>query len=452
MPEEEDQAIGTLLGFLAGGNAWTDGAGQASGTATAELADLVAQLEPEPDDERGTLDAITDLLDTGTASKAAALVAQLDPGDKRRARRALLALLTHHTTGAGLASKVAALVALLDPEPDEKRETLEVVLTLLRSQTGGLACADMATTVLQLDPEPGDKSRARRALIALLTSYANGAVAADEAMLWRLADNDKGSLTAKLVALVIQLHPTPGDKRRALNVVLTLLEGQATDAAAVSLAAMMAQLDPTPGDKRRALDAVLKLLDDPATDAAAVRQVVNLVRPDLLADHTEGRDADGLAATLIQLDPTPGDKHQARLALLRRLTKSDHPWTASQLADDLTRLDATAEEKHRACEALLGRLKGRPWLVSVVVQLASTPGDKRQVLDALLCLLDLEETGSGAAGQLIDGMAQLDPTALDLSRSRRWAALPTRELLAAVRRNSSLDEWLEVLPLIAAGS
>jgi hypothetical protein len=73
-----------------------------------------------------------------------------------------------------------------------------------------------------------------------------------------------------------------------------------------------------------------------------------------------------------------------------------------------------------------------------------TPADKRKALDALLRLLD-RETDSAAAAQLINCMAQLDPTVHDLSTCHDWAAPPTGQLLAAARRNSSLDEWLERL-------
>jgi hypothetical protein len=496
-PEEKHQAISTQLGLLAGEDTWTAGSSvtdelvqlaqtpeekrqvrravlelltrDIGGLVAERLTGALARLDPTPDDKRQALNALlvsaaidhtqtardrllarAELLallvgqasgtvtaepdhelkalamfgllgtsrpsEAATASKVAAVVAQLDPEprDKRRARRALLALLTHHTTAAETASRVAALVVQLDREPGEKRETLDAVLTLLRGQTNGLAGADLATTVLQLDLEPDDKSKARLALLALLTSYANGAMSAHEAMRWRFADNDKGSLTAKLVALVVQLGPTPGDKRRALDAVLRLVDDSVAHAAAVRLAALVVQLDPTPGDKRRALNAVLDLLDDPATDAAAVRLRVNLVRPDLLDDDTEGQNTDGLAATLIKLDPEPGDKHRARVALLRRLTRSDNYWTVSQLADDLTRLDATAEEKRRACEALRARLD--------------------------------HETRSDMAVMLIDVMAQLDPTVRDLSTCRGWVAPPTGQLLAAARRNSSLEEWLKLLP------
>lgn len=83
--------------------------------------------------------------------------------------------------------------------------------------------------------------------------------------------------------------------------------------------------------------------------------------------------------------------------------------------------------------------------MSVVLQLTPAPQDKRQVLDALLGLL-AHETDSAVAAELIRGVAQLDPTVHDLNTWRTWVTAPTAELLAAARRNSALDEWLEMLP------
>lgn len=82
---------------------------------------------------------------------------------------------------------------------------------------------------------------------------------------------------------------------------------------------------------------------------------------------------------------------------------------------------------------------------------AGTPAirlDKRQAREALLRLL-ASQTDSRMAEELADEMAQLDPTYRDLSTWRIWAAQPTARLLAAVRQNSTLADWLKALPLLA---
>ena len=163
---------------------------------------------------------------------------------------------------------------------------------------------------------------------------------------------------------------------------------------------------PTPGDKRQARDALLALFRE-----------------------GEGWDLDKLASALAQLDPTPGDKRQARDELLNLLTgQTADVVVAMVVAAELTRFDAT-------------------------------PDDMRQARDALHGLLD-RETGGGEAAALIRGLAELNPTVHDLSSWRAWATVPTihtasgpqsalLELLAAVRLNSALDEWLTVLPSLS---
>ncbi len=90
-----------------------------------------------------------------------------------------------------------------------------------------------------------------------------------------------------------------------------------------------------------------------------------------------------------------------------------------------------------------GRLAGR------LGPLDPTAEDKRQARHALLGLL-AGESDSEVAGRLADGLARLDPTVHDLRTWRAWAVPPTAELLAAVRRNSALTNWLAALPSLTS--
>jgi hypothetical protein len=146
----------------------------------------------------------------------------------------------------------------------------------------------------------------------------------------------------------------------------------------------------------------------------------------LLARETTSVDAALLAGALGPLDPTAEDKRQARGALLGRLTRKTNSLRAAELAGALGPLDPTAEDKRQARGALLGRLT--------------------------------RETTSRLAAELADKLAQLDPTVHDLGTPtvhdlgtwRAWAVRPTAELLAAVRRNSALTNWLAVLPSLTS--
>ena len=121
----------------------------------------------------------------------------------------------------------------------------------------------------------------------------------------------------------------------------------------------------------------------------------------------------------------------------------------------MAQLDPTAEDKRQARDALLGLLAGETdggvaeRLAGGVAQLDPTAEDKRQARDALLGLL-AGETDSEVAEQLVGGVAQLDPTVHDLRTWRAWAVRPTAELLAAVRRNSALTDWLAALPSLTS--
>ena len=105
----------------------------------------------------------------------------------------------------------------------------------------------------------------------------------------------------------------------------------------------------------------------------------------------------------------------------------------------MVQLAATAEGKRQARRALLALLVGQAdgWaaseLVAGIVQLSPTAQDKRQARKALLAFLAGPAKGL-LASRLVDDLAQLDPAARDIRAWRAWHALPTVELLAAVRR------------------
>jgi hypothetical protein len=123
----------------------------------------------------------------------------------------------------------------------------------------------------------------------------------------------------------------------------------------------------------------------------------------------------------------------------------------------VAQLATTAEDKRQARDALLALLPGETSglvaasLAGGVAQLDPTADDKRQARDALLALLAHATSGPGAAS-LARAVAQLDPTVHDLRTWRARAVRPTAEMLAAVRRNSALGDWLTALPWLPSPS
>ena len=428
--EDKRQAREALLRLLAG---------QTDVRAAAALAGGLAQLAPTAEDTRQAREALLRLLAGETDVRAAAALAgglaELAPTaeDRRQSREALLGLLADETDGE-TAAALAGGLAQLAPTAEDTRQARELLLRLLAGQDGSWEAEYLALGVAELDPTPEDRRRARELLLGQLTGYP-----------WRL------------VPVVVQLAPTAEDKRQAREALLGLLARGTDGETAAELAGGLAELDPTAEDKRQAREALLRLL----------------------AGQDGSWEAEYLALRVAELDPTAEDKRQAREALLRLLAGQNlRSWEAEYLALGVADLDPTPEDRRRAREALLGLLadetaadldsptdiplSGGPAdelvdeqndelvskLVDVVVELAPTAEDKRQAREALLGLL-ARETDEWLTAELVSGVIQLDPTVHDLSTWRARAIPPTVELLAAVRRNSALDDWLKLLPSLS---
>ena len=441
--EDKRQARRVLLGLLARAtDSWT----------AARLAAGLALLDPTAEDKRQARGALIGLLaraaDSGTAARLAAGLALLDPTaeDKRQAREALLGLLARNIRslridflGGWEGDRLAGGVVQLATTAEDKRQAREALLGLLARATDREAAGRLAAWLALLDPTAEDKRQAREALLGLLARATDSGTAV---LLggW-LAARRAGQGAGRLVTGLALLDPTAEDKRQAREALIGLLARATDSGTAAQLAAGLALLDPTAEDKRQAREALIGLL------ARNIRS--------LRIDFLGGWEADRLAAALALLDPTAEDKRQAREALIGLLARATDSGTAAQLAARLALLDPTAEDKRQAREALIGLL-ARATDSGTAAQLAAglalldpTAEDKRQARVALLGLL-ARETDREAAGRLAGTMAQLDPTVHDLRTWHAWAVQPTAELLAAVRRNSALTDWLAALPSLTS--
>ena len=441
--EDKRQAREALLGLLAG---------QTDGSVAAELVAGVVQLAPTAENKRQAREALLGLLagqtDGSVAAKLVAGVVQLAPTaeNKQWAREALLGLLAGQTDGWLAATLVAGMVEL-DPAAEDKRQVREALLGLLAGQTDGWLAAMLVAGMVELDPAAEDKRQVREALLGLLAGQTDGWLAAmlvagmveldpaaedkrqvREALLGLLAGQTDGSVAAELVGGVVQLAPAAEDKRQVREALLGLLAGQTNGRVAAKLVGGVVQLDPTAEDKRQVREALLGLL----------------------AGQTDGSVAAELVGGVVQLAPAAEDKRQVREALLGLLAGQTSGRVAAKLVGGVVQLAPAAEDKRQAREGLLGLLAGQTngrvaaKLVGGVVQLDPTAEDKRQAREGLLGLLAGHTDGSVAA-ELVAGVVQLAPTVRDLGTWRVWAIPPTIELLAAVRRNSALADWLAAL-------
>jgi NACHT domain len=303
--------------------------------------------------------------------------------------------------------------------PTSNRQVRQALLRQLTGDSDGGKAARLAGTLAQLDPTADEKRQARAALLQQLTYTTSSHVAAE--------------LTGELA----RLDPTAEDKRQARDAVLRLLAGVGwySGRAAALLARTLARVDPTAEDE--------------------IRQAL-----ETLTRETGSREVPPLAAPRIRPGPTAEERRQAQAALLEQLTCETNIYMAADLANKLARLDLTAEDKRQARAAVL-RLLAQPTISSranalrifailagTLARLDPTADELRQARETLLQRL-ARETRSDVARSLASSLAQLNPTAVDLSSWWAWAVSPTVEMLAAVRRNSTLEEWLEVLPSLS---
>jgi hypothetical protein len=492
-PDDKRRALATMLTQLADPDyRLTDWYG-APYLMYVSMPDVLVQLEPTAEDTRQARDALLERLgrerDGTMAVRLIDMLIRLDPAPQAR----------HQVLNAGLQLLLLfadqGLVFSAGPLPEgvmglaqsaeEKHRALDTLLRYFSGQVTMRQAADLAPLAAQLDPTSEDKVRARQVLLGLLK-------APREPVLYETKS------ARNLIAAFLLLDPEPDEVRQACPVILGLLRqaalegkrkrpasdrvgpfagfsGRNYSAMAADLAAALLQLDPSAEAKRQARYDLLGLLTNQdrsgeTADQADLAVMLGKLDPEssdkgqacgallaLLTRNTRGMDVKKLAEALAQLDPTPSDKDQAR-RILHDLLRGRAVHSADQIMAGLTLLDATPDDlcqtREAARDALLAHIGTGDFPtfgtvakdVNVLVQLASTPEDKRKTLDGLLGLL-ARETNSDVARDLIRGIPQLNPTVRDLSSSPTWAASPSRELLAAARRNSTIHEWLTIFSL-----
>lgn len=468
------------------------------------LADGVAQLEPVADDQRQACEVLLSLLSTlargrngSMASQLAEKIMKLTPTtqDKRQVIEALLRILTQHPDNWDAARLADALVELASTV-NEKRQVraallrqlagspnspaTEEILRLVRQQMSQQEMppelrdellqqlttkADrwvapwLASGVGRLEPTAQDKRQATEALLELLAGQSNGGFAAGAAaelagglawldptdedrrrargeLLRLLALQPDQSYAEMLVKRMIELAPAADDKLQARKALLDLLARIADGTVAAEAASGLAQLDPTTDDKRQAIKALLALLNR----------------------KTDGPVAARLANSVAHLDPTADDKRRARAVPLALLATRSGVQAAVELASAIAQLDPTADDKRQARRGLLKMLArtSNGWaaeaLASAIAQLNPTADDKRQAYSALLHLLTRHQIDSLAASKMLDRIVELGGADSNLSGYEGWMRSPTVELLAAVRRNSALVNWIAGLPSLASFS
>ena len=118
---------------------------------------------------------------------------------------------------------------------------------------------------------------------------------------------------------------------------------------------------------------------------------------------------------LCSLEPEPGDLARARGRVLDGLDATESTLGVGWAAESLERLGTEPGDKARACSRVLELLK---------------------------------RGNSADAPQLVRLLSTFSPTAADLADCRSWSIPPGHNLLATIRRNSPLQSWLEIQPML----
>lgn len=478
----------------------------------APLSDGVVRLAPTAEDKRQVRDALLPMLfrrtdQTSVAALTNALVRlHLAEEDHRDVRNALLAMLAGQTNGAVAVTLIETLIQL-DPKQADKRNVRTFVLatlaTLRRQESeGGLSergvPAALIKTLIQLDPTQGDKDEARQALLKLVAEEPASSDATEllglamklgatendkhrmcQALLTLLASNTNAWEISGLANFITILDPSEEEKRQVRQALLAMLVTQTRGSRPAYLAKQLAQLDPTEEEKRQVLDVLLSVLAGRASDPAA--------------DEGMCYFSSDVAEAVIQFNPEPKDRHQALGSLLLLLTRPGassyaasrhlmeqivqlavepvYKRTASEallailscqdrqmhivyIARGLAELATSVEAASKTRKALLALLPAQThmWtsreLAAAVLKLRPGEREKGQVRTALLAQLT-HETDASAAQRLFRSLTQAGCTVRDLKDTQSWAAPPTTDLLAEVRRNSALADWLAFLSSLA---
>jgi hypothetical protein len=151
---------------------------------------------------------------------------------------------------------------------------------------------------------------------------------------------------------------------------------------------------------------------------------------------------------LVELDPEVSDRRRARARLLELL--DEKVGDTKELVDKLVALDPEVRDLARARSRVLDMIDtASPWkmleLADALVALAPEASDLARARASVLAHLDhaypYERT-------LMDVLTLLRPTVGDLTGWVSWPVVPCQELLAAVRRNTPLESWLELMPAL----
>lgn len=376
--------------------------------------------------------------------------------EKHQARATLLDILDDERDGFAIERLVDGVMRL-DPTAEDLRQVREVILSSLSSQRTGRRAGSLVTTLIQLAPTTQEKGQARRSLLHLLSSGLT---------------NRFGSASEVANALP-QLDPTAEDRRLAREALCRRLAYEEVwlDAEGSTIVNELTFLGPTAEEKHLVRDLLLGMLPNHTSYLAGgmvtglisilttpeEKRDVRRVLIKILATHSDYGLIGPLAGGIAKLEPSPKDLQEARNILMRTLVSQTDGYRADHLTYYLLLLNPSATDKQRARNTFAGILEdptnegSASTIASRLIELAETAEDKRLARDVLLKWVArrIQRLEGADPNPVMDKIAQLNPTVRDLRACDSWLIPPSNELLAAVRQNSELADWIAFLPSLS---
>jgi hypothetical protein len=383
-------------------------------------------------------------LEVWTLARALARL-DLEQSEMAQARGRVLDLLDAATESWEVDALTDALVRL-GREQSEMAQARARVLDMFDTIAQPWEVNALGDALVRLDPTQPERTQARASVLDRFDASHAKQLAGALGKLGIDPLTDLRGWTSQLVNAWAAPPGSPGDDpRRAWitaeaplpgitgppSVVLAWLDNATDPASAHTLAETLASIRPGSSDSAHARARLLDLLDH----------------------ATSPRDAATLADALTKLDPDSGETAQARGQVLGLLATAAKPQDAVMLAETLRWLGPKPAELAQARGRVLGLLAAAAEPSDALMLADALPGlgpEPPGTAQARAQVLNLLRAGScPQAKNLAELLAELSPVADDLLGWASWGVAPPPALLAAARRNSPLQSWLDVLPVMA---
>jgi hypothetical protein len=400
------------------------------------------------------------------------------PVDERAyAREAILSILPSSDF---MTPSIATAVARLAWTNRERDQVISSLLSLLSRETSSHRAGYLADAVTRLSPSAAECAEVRKELrrLLLIETDAGSAQYLAERIV-KLEPTTEECMEVRQKCLIFLFRETWGWRVEKLADAVALL-GPTLHERELIWSALVAQRSTTlTGSKGRLASSMLVKPAIAATADERARARKELLQ--LLVDETNPEDAIALADAITTLDPTDKERSFARKVLAAKLPPRNRDWT-SQMVSTVTSLKPRQSDRSLALRVMLREYFTSPKMQDRLTWQASTSEDKAHVRRAVLrhlvsttsaieaqvfahCLAGLDPTSEQLAvarqvlikwltkfsySRLADELAYLRPGIEELAQWSEWGSLSYVKLLAALRRDLTIDKWLEVLPLLSA--